>query len=517
MADTDSRGDRPGDDRPSNNRPEDSPPENNRLIAERRSKLTRLRESGNAFPNDFRRDSLAGELTAAYQAHTAESLERDAPIVRVAGRMLAKRVMGGSSFVKLQDRSGQIQLFIRRDRVSEALYADFKKWDVGDIVGASGQLIKTKTGELSVDVVELRLLVKSLRPLPEKWHGIADHELKARQRYLDLIVTEETRATFRLRGELMRFVRAFLDALDFSEVETPMMHPIPGGAAARPFVTHHHALNLTLYLRIAPELYLKRLLVGGFERIYELNRVFRNEGLSTRHNPEFTMLELYQAYANYRDLMALTENLIRAGAGALLGGTTIQFQGETIDLTGKFAEMTVEEALQRFNPELTPGRVRDRDVLAAVCAQRGIEVRPEYGAGKLQYELFEKTAEHQLRGPVFVTRYPAEVSPLARCNDEDPFVTDRFELFITGREIANGFSELNDPEEQAARFLAQAQAKAHGDEEAMFYDEDYIRALEHGMPPAAGLGVGIDRLAMLFTNSPSIRDVLLFPQLKPES
>ena len=491
--------------------------DDNRLIAERRAKLKLLRESGTAFPNDFRRDALSDELLAAYQGHSAESLQQEARSVQVAGRMMAKRVMGGSSFVKLQDRSGQIQLFIRRDRVSEGLYADFKKWDVGDIVGASGQLIKTKTGELSVDVQELRLLVKSLRPMPEKWHGIADQELKVRQRYVDLIVSEETRAIFRLRGELMRFVRAFLDALDFSEVETPMMHPIPGGAAARPFETHHHALDLTLYLRIAPELYLKRLLVGGFERIYELNRVFRNEGLSTRHNPEFTMLELYQAYAGYRDLMALTENLIRAGARALLGATVVDYQGEKVDLGGKFAEMTVEEALQRFNPELTRDNLRDRETLAALAQRKGIEVRPEFGPGKLQLELFEKTAEAQLRGPIFVTGYPAEVSPLARCNDADPFVTDRFELFITGREIANGFSELNDPEDQAERFRAQARAKAHGDPEAMLYDEDYIRALEYGMPPAAGLGIGIDRLVMLLTDAPSIRDVLLFPQLKPEA
>jgi lysyl-tRNA synthetase class 2 len=491
-------------------------PEQNRLIAERRAKLARLRESGSAFPNDFRRDSLAGELTAAYRAHSAELLQREALTVRVAGRMLAKRVMGGSSFVKLQDRSGQIQLFVRRDSVSEDRYAEFKTWDRGDIIGAAGQLIKTKTGELSVDVSELEMLVKSLRPMPEKWHGIADQELKLRLRYVDLIVSEDTRRIFQLRSDLIKFVRAFLDAHDFAEVETPMMHPIPGGAAARPFSTHHHALDLTLYLRIAPELYLKRLLVGGFERIYELNRVFRNEGLSTRHNPEFTMLELYQAYATYRDVIDLTEKLIRAGARALLGTTTIEYQGQSVDLEAKFAETTVEDALQQHLPELR-GRMRDRAALAAECARRGIEVLPQHGAGKLQMELFEKLVEPELRGPIFVTAYPAEVSPLARCNDADAFVTDRFELFITGREIANGFSELNDPEEQARRFRAQADAKALGDEEAMFYDEDYIRALEYGMPPAGGLGVGIDRLVMLFANAASIRDVLLFPQLKPES
>jgi lysyl-tRNA synthetase class 2 len=489
----------------------------NRLIAERRAKLARLREGGGAFPNDFKRDALAGELNAAFHAHSAESLAATPTTVAVAGRLMVKRVMGGSSFVKLQDRSGQIQLLVRRDRITEPLYAEFKKWDLGDIVGARGELIKTKTGELSVDVSELRLLTKSLRPLPEKWHGIADAELKLRQRYVDLIMSEETREIFRKRSALTRFVRGFLDALDFVEVETPMMHPIPGGATARPFVTHHHALDATLYLRIAPELYLKRLLVGGFERVYELNRVFRNEGLSTRHNPEFTMLELYQSYASYRDLMALTENLIRSAALSLGGDTSIEYQGERIDLAQKFGEITVEAALVRANPELKPENIRDRAVLASVCVQKGLEARAEFGAGKLQYDLFEKTVETTLRAPIFVTQYPAEVSPLARCNDADPFVTDRFELFIAGRELANGFSELNDPEDQAARFRAQVDAKEQGDEEAMFFDDDYIRALEYGMPPAAGLGLGIDRLAMLLTNSASIRDVLLFPQLKPEA
>jgi lysyl-tRNA synthetase class 2 len=488
----------------------------NRLIGERRAKLARLREAGNAYPNDFHRDALADELLAAYGSHSAESLAATPVDVRVAGRMMVKRVMGGTSFVKLQDRSGQIQLMLKRDRLGESTYAEFKKWDVGDIVAARGELIKTKTGELSIDAAEIKLLVKSLRPLPEKWHGITDPEMKLRQRYVDLIMSEETREVFRRRSVLTRFIRSYLDALDFTEVETPMMQPIPGGATARPFVTHHNALDATLYLRIAPELYLKRLLVGGFERIYELNRVFRNEGLSTRHNPEFTMLELYQAYATHRDLMALTENLLRGAAQALTGDTTVEYQGERFDLGAKFGEITVEAALERVNPELA-GRARDRAALAAACTARGLEVRPEHGAGKLQYDLFEKTVETTLKGPVFVTQYPAEVSPLARCNDADPFVTDRFELFIGGRELANGFAELNDPEEQAARFHAQVEAKDAGDEEAMFFDADYIRALEYGMPPAGGLGVGIDRLAMLLTNSPSIRDVLLFPQLKPET
>jgi lysyl-tRNA synthetase class 2 len=487
----------------------------NRLIAERRAKLARLREAGNAYPNDFHRDALADELRAAYQGHSSESLAAERVEVRVAGRLMAMRIHGATSFAGLQDRSGQIQLMVRRDRISEPVYAEFKKWDVGDIVAVRGEITKTKKGELSIDVGEIRLLVKSLRPLPEKWHGITDPEMKLRQRYVDLIMSEETREVFRRRSVLTRFIRSFLDALDFTEVETPMMQPIPGGATARPFVTHHNALDATLYLRIAPELYLKRLLVGGFERVYELNRVFRNEGLSTRHNPEFTMLELYQAYAVPRDLMTLTENLIRGAAQALTGGTEVEYQGQRFDLGAKFDEVTLEAALARAVPSLE-GRARDRAALLEACAAHGMEAHPDAGPGRLQYELFEKAVEAALRGPVFVTQYPAEVSPLARCNDEDAFVTDRFELFIGGRELANGFAELNDPEEQAARFQAQAAAKAGGDEEAMFFDADYIRALEYGMPPAAGLGVGIDRLAMLLTNSPSIRDVLLFPQLKPE-
>ncbi len=488
----------------------------NRLIAERRAKLAKLREGGIAFPNDFKRDSLAGELHAAYGAHAADSLAAERVAVAVAGRMLAKRVTGAITFMKIQDRSGQIQLFVRRDRLGEAPYSELKKWDLGDVVAARGELVKTKTGELSVDVSELRLLVKSLRPLPEKWHGITDQEFKLRQRYVDLVMSEETREIFRKRSALTRFVRSYLDALDFTEVETPIMQPIPGGATARPFVTHHNALDLDLYLRIAPELYLKRLVVGGFERVYELGRVFRNEGLSTRHNPEFTMLELYQAYAGYRDVMTLTENLVRNAAQVVLGDTAIDYQGERIELGEPFGEISVEAALERANPALAGGKIRDRAALANECERHGIHVHAGSGAGKLQYELFEKTVETTLRAPTFVTQYPAEVSPLARCNDADPFVADRFELFVGGRELANGFSELNDPEDQAARFRAQADAKAQGDEEAMFYDEDYIRALEYGMPPTAGLGLGIDRLAMLLADAASIRDVLLFPQLKPE-
>ena len=491
------------------------PPEN-RLIAERREKLRRLRNDGEAYPNDFRRDALADALQAEFSGHTGESLEAEPVRVSVGGRMMSKRVMGKASFCHLQDRSGRIQLFIERDRVSTEIYQAFKTWDVGDIVGAAGNLFKTRTGELSVRVEELRLLVKSLRPLPEKWRGMADRELKLRRRYVDLLMSEKTRGVFEIRTRTVRFVRRFLDALGFAEVETPMMHPIPGGAIARPFATHHNALDLDLYLRIAPELYLKRLLVGGLERVYEINRSFRNEGISTQHNPEFTMLELYQAYAACEDLIELTQTLVREAAVTLLGTAQVDYQGRTLDLGSPFEVLTVEDALVRHNPELA-GDLRNLDRLREACERDGIGYRPEDGAGKLQVELFEKTVERHLEGPVFITRYPAEVSPLARRNDDDPFVTDRFELFIAGRELANGFSELNDPEDQAERFRQQARAKSLGDEEAMYYDDDYIRALEYGMPPAAGLGLGIDRLIMLLTDSPSIRDVILFAHLKPEA
>ena len=489
----------------------------NRLIAERRRKLTQLRESGIAYPNDFHRSALADELIAAYDAHSAESLEAEALEAAVSGRIMSMRVMGKNTFVKVQDRSGQIQLFVQRDVVGQEFYAEFKKWDLGDIIGASGTLMKTKTGELSIRVDSVRLLVKSLRPLPDKWHGIADQELRLRQRYVDLIMSEESRATFRTRSAVIRFIRQYLEALRFLEVETPMMQPIPGGAAARPFQTHHHALDQTLFLRIAPELYLKRLLVGGFERVYELGRVFRNEGLSTRHNPEFTMLELYQAYATYEDLMSLTENLIREAARAILGRTKVVYAEETFDFDAPFPRVSIEQSLIERHAALSAENVRDKAALAELCAVHGVKVEAGYGAGKLMLELFEKTVEGDLRGPIFVVGYPAEVSPLARATDADPFLTDRFELFVAGREIANGFSELNDPEDQAERFRAQVAARDDGDDEAMLYDADYIRALEYGMPPAAGLGIGIDRLVMLLTDRTTIRDVLLFPQLKPEA
>jgi lysyl-tRNA synthetase, class II len=489
----------------------------NKLIAQRRAKLARLREQGPAFPNDYRRTALAGELHAAFDERSAEWLEANPIEVSVGGRMLLKRGMGKASFAQIADRTGQVQLFLKQDVLGEAAYQAFKSWDVGDIVGASGTLFRTNTNELSVRVASARLLVKALRPLPEKWHGLADTETRYRQRYVDLIVNEQSRKVLKTRARIIRYLRDFLDANDFLEVETPMMQPIAGGATARPFVTHHHALDMDMYLRIAPELYLKRLVVGGFERVYEINRNFRNEGLSTRHNPEFTMLELYLAYADYRDLMGWVERTFGGLAEAIRGSTRIEYQGRAYELGRPFARLTVEQAIVAANPGIDPHALRGLEYLRRRCEERGIPFHPQDGPGKLQMELFEKTAEDTLLDPTFIHAYPAEVSPLARANDADPFVTDRFELYVAGREIANGFSELNDPEEQAARFRAQVALKERGDEEAMLYDSDYIRALEYGMPPTAGLGVGIDRLVMLLTDSPSIRDVIAFPHLRPEA
>ncbi|MFA7593455.1 MAG: lysine--tRNA ligase [Thiohalobacteraceae bacterium] len=486
-----------------------------RLIAERREKLRLLRAAGIAFPNDFRRDALAGELHAEYGDQSTESLDAGARRVRVAGRMMAKRIMGKVSFTHIQDMSGRIQLFLGRDSLPDGVYQQFKGWDIGDIVGAEGVLFKTRTGELSVKVEQIRLLTKSLRPLPEKFHGLADQETRYRQRYLDLIMNEASRSIFRLRTRIIQYIRTFLDERGFLEVETPMMQPIPGGATARPFITHHNALDMQLFLRIAPELYLKRLVVGGFEKVYEINRSFRNEGLSTRHNPEFTMLEFYQAYADYHDLMDLTETLLRSMAQALLGTTTIAYQGEDYDLGRPFARMTIKESILHFNPDIVAAELDDLEAARRIAAHAGVVLKPGYGLGKLQVEIFEKTVEHRLAQPTFITAYPTEVSPLARRNDHDPFVTDRFEFFVGGREIANGFSELNDAEDQAERFRRQVEDKEAGDEEAMHFDADYICALEHGMPPTAGEGIGIDRLVMLFTDAPSIRDVLLFPHLRP--
>jgi lysyl-tRNA synthetase, class II len=493
------------------------PPEDeNKLIAERRGKLHELRQQGAAFPNDFRRNALAGQLHDAFGERDAQWLEANPTRVSVGGRLLFKRVMGKASFAKIADRTGQIQLYLQTEALG-AVYEAFKGWDVGDIIGATGVLFRTKTNELSVRAEAVRLLVKALRPLPDKWHGLADTETRYRQRYVDLIVSEQSRSVFRARTRIIRYLRDFLDALDFLEVETPMMQPIPGGAAARPFKTHHNALDLDMYLRIAPELYLKRLVVGGLERVYEINRNFRNEGLSTQHNPEFTMLELYLAYADYRDLMDWIEKAIRGLAEALHGTQQLRYQGRAYDLAKSFQRISVEQAIIEHNPGIDPLSLRDLTYLRKRCETLGIKFEAQDGAGKLQIALFEKTAEGTLMEPTFVYAYPAEVSPLSRPNDADPFITDRFEFFIGGREIANGFSELNDPEEQAARFRAQAARKDQGDEEAMFYDADYVRALEYGMPPTAGLGVGIDRLVMFFTDSASIRDVILFPHLRPEA
>jgi lysyl-tRNA synthetase class 2 len=436
--------------------------------------------------------------------------------VSIAGRMMSKRVMGKASFVDLLDMSDRIQLFVQRDSLPQGHYPVFKSWDLGDILGAEGVLFKTRTGELSVKVDTIDLLTKSLRPLPEKFHGLSDQEQRYRQRYLDLIINERVRDIFRTRTGVINFIRAYLDERGFLEVETPMMQTLPGGAAAKPFVTHHNVLGMSLYLRIAPELYLKRLVVGGFENVYEINRNFRNEGISTQHNPEFTMLEFYQAYADYHDLMDLTETLLRDLTTQLLGSTELVYQGEKCDFGRPFARMTVKQAILHFNSQLETRQLEGLDQASAVARALEIPLRESYGLGKIQLEIFEKTVEHRLIDPTFITAYPTEVSPLARRNDQDPFVTDRFELFVAGREIANGFSELNDPEDQAERFRQQAREKAAGDEEAMHFDADYIRALDYGLPPTAGEGIGIDRLVMLLTDSASIRDVLLFPHMRPE-
>ena len=487
----------------------------NQLIAQRRDKLTALRAQGQPFPNDFRRNALAEQVLGLYGKRSNESLEASPVSVAVAGRLMEKRVMGKASFAKLQDMSGRLQVFLERNTLGEEAYRAFKSWDVGDIVGAEGELFKTKTGELTVRARSVRLLSKSLRPLPEKYHGLSDQETRYRRRYLDLIMNPDSRSVFAARARIVKFIRQFLDTLGFVEVETPMLQPLPGGAAARPFVTHHNALDRDLYLRIAPELYLKRLVVGGFERVYEINRNFRNEGLSTRHNPEFTMLEFYQAYATYHDLMDLTEAMLRSLAEHVRGSCEINYQGQVIDFGGEFERLTLREAVLRYNRGLDRARLDDAHYLREAAQRAGVKVESGWGTGKLQTELFEKTAEDELVKPTFITEYPLEVSPLARRKESDPSVTDRFELFVAGREIANGFSELNDPEDQAERFREQVAAKEAGDEEAMYFDADYVRALEYGMPPTAGEGIGIDRLAMLLTDSASIRDVLLFPQMRP--
>jgi lysyl-tRNA synthetase class 2 len=488
----------------------------NQIIAERRAKLTELRKLGNAFPNDFAREHLAADLHAAHGDSSNEAFEGAPVKVAVAGRMLLKRVMGKASFASIQDMSGRIQLYITNDIAGQAVHDAFKHWDLGDILAAEGTLFKTKTGELSVRVAKLRLLTKSLRPLPEKFHGLTDQEQRYRQRYVDLITNPEARRVFSVRSRIIQAIRAFMVAHGYLEVETPMMHPIPGGAAAKPFETHHNALDMQLFLRIAPELYLKRLVVGGYEKVFEINRNFRNEGISTRHNPEFTMIEFYEAYRDYRYLMDYTEEMLRTVAMDVLGTTTLTYGEHTIDLAKPFERLTVVQAICKFHPQISEAELADRDYLTRALKKLGVDVSRAQGLGSLQLMLFDETTETRLIQPTFIVDYPAEVSPLARRNDRNPDITDRFELYITGREMANGFSELNDPEDQAARFAEQAEQKEAGDEEAMYYDADYIRALEYGLPPTAGEGIGIDRLIMLFTDSASIRDVILFPHMRPE-
>ncbi len=492
--------------------------DDNKLIAQRREKLGEIREQGIAFPSDFRRANYAADLLKEYGEKPADYFTENEIEVSVGGRIMAKRVMGKASFAQLQDMTGRIQLFVQRDRVGEGSYAQFKHYDIGDIAGAVGTLFVTKTGELSIKLSQVRLLTKSLRPLPEKFHGLTDQEQRYRQRYVDLIMNQDSREAFKVRSAVVNYIRQFLVEREFLEVETPMMHVIPGGATARPFVTHHNALDIPLYLRVAPELYLKRLVVGGFERVFEINRNFRNEGLSTRHNPEFTMLEFYQAYADYRDLMDLTEEMIRGLARDVIGNTTIVSEdGETeYDFLKPFTRMTLVGSISELNPEISPNSLATIESATQLAKLLGINLKPGWGLGRIQTEIFEETVESKLMNPTFITEYPTEVSPLARRNDDNPDVTDRFEFFIGGREIANGFSELNDAEDQAERFKQQVEEKDAGDDEAMHYDADYIRALEYGLPPTAGEGIGIDRLVMLLTGLPSIRDVVLFPHMRPE-
>ena len=492
-----------------------APLDENRVIAERRQKLAAIRaKTAQAFPNDFRPEHNAAELIAAYGEKTKEELDAKPVMVKVAGRMMLKRVMGKAAFATIQDASERIQLYISLQDVGEAAMEDFKHYDMGDILGSEGRISKTNKGELSVFVTSLRLITKALRPLPEKFHGLTDTEQRYRMRYVDLITNPEVRDTFRTRSKIVQAMRSFMVDAGYLEVETPMMHPIPGGAAAKPFITHHNALDMQLYLRIAPELYLKRLVVGGFERVFEINRNFRNEGMSVRHNPEFTMMEFYIAWRDYHHLMTFTEEMFRDIATKVLGKTLFTYGEYEIDFGKPFDRITMPQAVKKYCPEYASSNLDDIDTVRTLLKTLHVATKPTQTLGELQLVLFEETAEAKLIQPTFIVDYPAEVSPLARRNDANPAITDRFELFIAGREIANGFSELNDPEDQAERFMAQVKAKDDGDEEAMHYDADYIRALEYGLPPTAGEGIGIDRLVMLLTNSPSIRDVILFPQLK---
>ncbi|MGH1360935.1 MAG: lysine--tRNA ligase [Burkholderiaceae bacterium] len=500
----------------------DSPPaaDENQIIAERRAKLTALRADGQAFPNDFRPANSAADVLKTFGEADREALQEQAAQVTLAGRMMLKRVQGKASFATIQDTTGRIQIYLNDKGVGESTHAAFKHWDLGDVIGVEGEVFKTMKGELSIRASGIRLLTKSLRPLPDKFHGLSDQETRYRQRYVDLIVNEPARRVFEIRSKALQSLREFMTSHAFLEVETPMMHPIPGGATARPFKTHHNALDQEMFLRVAPELYLKRLVVGGFDRVFEINRSFRNEGISPRHNPEFTMMEFYAAYTDYQWNMAFTEATIRHVAEQALGTTTVQYQGETIELGKPFARLTTAQAIAEHAPEIDASALDNPDYLRQQLAKRGVDLKTpafkDAGTGALQLALFEETAEARLIQPTFIIDYPVEVSPLARASDSHPEITERFELFIAGRETANGFSELNDPEDQAERFLKQVAAKEAGDDEAMYFDADYIRALEYGMPPTSGCGIGIDRLIMLITDSPSIRDVILFPALKRE-
>ena len=488
----------------------------NQIMALRREKLHTLQQAGNAYPNDFRRDAFAGDLQDAYGEFDKESLAEKKAQVKVVGRMMLKRNMGKASFATIQDVSGQIQLYINNQGVGEETHEAFKHWDLGDIIACEGEVMKTNHGELTVRASSLRLLTKSLRPLPDKHKGLADQEAKYRQRYVDLITNAESRDTFIKRSQIVQTVRNFMAAERYLEVETPMMHTIPGGATAKPFVTHHNTLDMDLYLRVAPELYLKRLVIGGLERVYEINRNFRNEGMSTRHNPEFTMMEFYEAFCTYERMMEMTEGVIRAAAIAACGSAKISYNGREVDLESPFERLTILEAIQKYNPQYTHEQLHDEAWLKQEIVKHGEKIPPAPGIGSLQLALFEGCAEGKLWNPTFIIDYPIEVSPLARASDSKPGLTDRFELFVVGRELANGYSELNDPEDQAARFKAQVAQKDAGDDEAMHYDADYIRAMEYGLPPTGGCGIGLDRLVMLLTDAPSIRDVILFPQMRPE-
>jgi lysyl-tRNA synthetase class 2 len=490
--------------------------EDNKLIAERRGKLTAIRAERNAFPNHFRRSHFAADLHKQYDEVDKETLDPQNIEVAVAGRMMSQRLFGKGGFAVLKDVSGEIQLFVQLNGVGEDKFTDFKTWDMGDIVYGKGVLFKTKTNELSVKVTELELVTKSLRPLPEKFHGLSDQETRYRQRYVDLIVNDESADVFKVRSKMISHIRRFMEDKAFLEVETPMMHVIPGGAAAKPFTTHHNALDLELYLRVAPELFLKRLTVGGFEKVFEINRNFRNEGVSTKHNPEFTMMEFYWAYADYNDLMDLTETLFKSLADKVIGKHQFEYQGHQLDFGKPFQRRSMASLVAEYSDGLSEKDCNNLSVMQQFCDEKGVSYNKNWKKGELLAELFDLYVEHHLIQPTFVTEYPIEISPLSRRNDDNPEITDRFELFICGNEIANGFSELNDPEDQAERFQQQVANLEAGDDEAMHYDADYIRALEYGMPPTAGEGIGIDRLVMLFTNSASIRDVLLFPYMKPE-